>query len=93
MAYKTDGDEEDDVYIYGSMETSPDAHWKKSSDKIVLGERLPNLSRKGFADLKKATLHDKNGKTTVVAKMCKGSNVSFKFTFHPCRCEFKVCVI
>ena len=77
MAYKSGADEEDDVYIYGNMVTSPDAHWKKSSDKIRLGEKLPNLNRKGFADLKKATLYDKNGKTTVVAKMCKGNNISF----------------
>ena len=79
MAYKSGADEEDDVHIYGNMETSPDAHWKKSSDKIILGEKLPNVNRKGFTDLKKATLLDKNGKTTVVAKMCKGNNIFLNY--------------
>jgi hypothetical protein len=69
--YSNPEDDDDEIYIYGTKEYDENAKWKVSANKVVLGISLPNV--KGhFADLKLATLQDKNGKTNVVAKMNKG---------------------
>ena len=60
------------------METDPKAQWKVSDDKLIMGKALPGVKGK-FADLKLATLQDKNGKSTVVAKMNKGKYTLVRF--------------
>ena len=58
------------MYIYGEMNTDENARWKFSSDRIILGNALPNAKGR-FADLKLATMTTKTGKETIVAKMLK----------------------
>ena len=68
VAYATD---EDDMYIYGNMETDPNATWKQSRDSLTITGSVPGAKGR-FADLKLAKLQAAGGATTtVVVKMSK----------------------
>ena len=62
--------EEDDLYIYGGMETDEDARWKFASDRIEFGKNVPNANGR-FADFRFANIFTKSGQDIVVAKMLK----------------------
>ena len=71
VAYIPEG-EDDEVYIYGAMETDANAGWKYGNDKLEVTKPLPGATGK-FADLKLGTLMLRGGqKKTVVVKMNKG---------------------
>ena len=64
-------DPEDDVYIYGTMETDNNATWKHEGDSLKIKENLTEAKGR-FADLKFGELTLPNGKTKrVVVKLNK----------------------
>ena len=64
-------DPEDDVYIYGTMETDNNATWKHEGDSLKVKENLTDAKGR-FADLKFGELTLPNGyKKRVVVKMNK----------------------
>ena len=65
-----DYNEEDDLYIYGGMETDEDARWKFASDRIEFGKNVPKAKGR-FADFRFANIYTRSGQDTVVAKMPK----------------------
>jgi hypothetical protein len=69
IAYPEMGDD-DDMYIYGDMETDAKARWKFSNDRIQIGKVLPG-AKGSFAVIRLATITTKKGKETVVAKSLK----------------------
>ena len=62
---------EDDMYIYGDMETPTDASWKYSGDRLKIRGSVPG-AKGSFADLKFGDLTLPTGETKrVVVKMNK----------------------
>ena len=65
-------DPEDDMYIYGTMETDNNATWKYGGDSLKIKGSLPGAKGR-FADLKFGELTLPTGdKKRVVVKMNKG---------------------
>ena len=64
------GGEEDEIYMYGGIETDENAKWKFASDRIDFGGPVPNAKGR-FADFRFATITTKSGKERMVAKMLK----------------------
>ena len=63
---------DDDIYIYGDLETDPKASWKFSGDKLIIGELVASGR---FAEMRKATLTTKNGQQIVAAKRLRGKDL------------------
>ena len=68
-------DADEELYIYGDMETDEKARWKFSNDRIDFGRPLPNV-KGNFAVLRFVTLSTRSGKETIVAKMLKGKSTT-----------------
>ena len=62
-------DFEDDIYAYGEMDTDPQATWKHSNDRMVLGKVL-HTGR--FAEIRSGTLKNKEGSRPVAVKILRG---------------------
>ena len=70
MAYADD----DDMYVYGNMNTDPNANWKHSQDSLTITGNLPG-ARGRFADLKLGTLREPGGLKKVAVKMNKRRHI------------------
>ncbi|KAK2176602.1 hypothetical protein NP493_652g00038 [Ridgeia piscesae] len=64
------GDYDDDISLYGNMDTDDVADWKIPAGNVVLGDKLPNAKGR-FADIHSATLKSKGGRQNIVAKTLK----------------------
>ena len=58
------------MYVYGNMNTDPNANWKHSQDSLTITGNLPG-ARGRFADLKLGTLKEPGGVKQLVVKMNK----------------------
>ena len=74
-------DPEDDMYIYGTMETDNNATWKYDGDRLKIKSSLPGAKGR-FADLKFGELTLPNGETKrVVVKLNKRKSCMSAKTF------------
>ena len=80
-------DPEDDMYIYGTMETDNNASWKYGGDSLKIKGSLPGAKGR-FADLKFGELTLPNGETKrVVVKLNKGKSCQQRHCSQTSSCE------